>query len=460
MKTKRTSTDKQGSKRASKPDSVTSNEHGEGFDYIEEDLWPLARPIDTLKPDPANVRAHGERNKAEIRASLAEFKQRLPVVVREATMTIEAGNGRWSEAKALGWTHIAAVVVDDDALSAMRFAIMDNRSAELAEWEDGDLTRALEAIREEAGTLSGTGFDMDELDEMIAKQAADVGDTGTEGEDDAHPPAADPVTVVGDLWVVGGHRVLCGDCTDVAAVDRLMGGGTFDVMFTDMPYGVKWEHGKFQTHNKVKPENRFEPIKNDDLQGAELRAFTRAYLDAVRPFGRPSFAWYIFTAPLFEGAEVLFALREAGWHVQAEICWDKLWLVQGRSDYKWKHEKLWYGFVKDGDPHLWNGGNGQTTVWDDIRRIPPKEHPTQKPPELAERALHNSSPHGGAVLDPFGGSGSTAVAAVRTGRRSYTMELDPGYVDTIVARLVEATGEPALLEGDGRTFGQVKKGRR
>lgn len=405
---------------------------------IAEPLRPLVVPIADLNLDAANARRHPEKNMAAIKSSLAQFGQRKPIVVQRKGMIVRAGNGTLAAAKALGWTEIAAVVIDDDNLTAAQFAIADNRTAELAEWDDENLAALLQGMDEAA--RSAVGFDEKDLDALLRELTPPL-------EDDVVPePPAVPATRLGDLWVLGEHRLLCGDSTNGAQVARLLGDAKPFLMVTDPPYGVEYD-----------PEWRKDSGLNDsDSMGKVANDDRVDWTESYRHF--PGHVAYVWHAGRF-AADLVVNLRDAQFDVRAQIIWRKQRFAISRGHYHWQHEPCWYA-VRKGGSSKWCGDRSQSTVWDISNKIEDHTvHSTQKPLECMARPVRN---HGGKkddVYDPFLGSGTTLIACEQLGRRCFGLELDPRYCDVIVSRWEKATGRQAVLGGDGRTFAELSKER-
>lgn len=408
---------------------------------IAEPLRQLAIPIDSLHLDPANARVHGEKNLAAIKASLAQFGQRKPIVVQRAGMIVRAGNGTVTAAKALGWTEIAAVVLDDDNATAAQFAIADNRTAELAEWDPDVLATLLGGMDDV--TKLGLGFDEKDLRELMRGLTP-------EAEQDTVPPVPqNPVTKLGDLWILGQHRLLCGDSTGPENVTRLLAGARPFLMVTDPPYGVNYD-----------PEWRVGAGLNTDeaRSGKVLNDDNASWPGAYKLF--PGDVAYVWHAGVHAGT-VAVDLHASDLLIRGQIIWRKERFAIGRGAYQWGHEPCWYA-VRKGASAKWCGDRSQSTVWD-IKRPQVGEggedmltdHGTQKPVECMARPIRNHGAKDDAVYDPFLGSGTTLIAAEQMGRRCFGLELSPGYCDVIVQRWQAATGCEAVLEGDGRSFAKV-----
>ena len=268
----------------------------------------------------------------------------------------------------------------------------------------------------------------------------------TEGltDEDAVPEVAEhAISVLGDLWVLGNHRLLCGDATVTADVQHLMGGDAADCVFTDPPYNVDYEG---YTEEKLK-------IKGDRMSDAAFRQFLEAAFRSYRGFVKPGASLYVCHPSSWQ-REFQNALESAGFDVRCQIIWGKNTFAWGFGRYKFQHEPIFYAHVA-GQKDPWYGDKSQTTLWQEKKPAANRLHPTMKPVELIERALRNSSKAGDIVVDLFGGSGSTLIGCERSGRHGRLMELDPKYADVIVRRWQEYTGKPAVLDADGRPFDEI-----
>jgi DNA modification methylase len=399
---------------------------------IVADLERLAFPVDSLTPLPGNPRRGDVQAVAR---SYATFGQRKPIVARrqgEGGIVI-AGNHQLAAAQQLGWTHIAVVWVDDDDITAKAFALADNRTADLGSYDDCDLLAMLQAVHDaDAALFASTAYDEHALAELIGSlQTLENAGRDTEpGE-----PPAEPVTKTGDLILLGGHRLLCGDSTAASDVQRLMDGALAGCMWTDPPYGVDY----------VGKTAEALTIRND--RGGEIEtlvsgAFVLA-LAALEPgagvyCAHPAGVQGLLFARLFDEA---FCLRQG-------LVWNKGQMVLGHCDYHYSHEPILYGYTpgpgrRGRGGEGWYGDNSQTSVIEVPKPSASTEHPTSKPVELIERCLCNSTPAGGGVLDLFAGSGSTLIACENLARRSFVMEIDPAYCDVIVDRFERHTGQTA-----------------
>jgi site-specific DNA-methyltransferase (adenine-specific) len=387
-------------------------------------LQALAVPIATLHPDPANARKHNDKNLDAIKASLAKFGQRKPVVVQREGMIVRAGNGTLAAAKALGWTEVAAVVLDDDNATASQFAIADNRTAELAEWDNETLGLLLDGMDQEI--RNSIGFDEADFNELmdglVPKEAT---------QDEVPETPADPITKPATLWVMGNHRLLCGDSTRPEDVKRLMDGKRPDLLLTDPPYNVDYEGG-----NGLK-------IANDSMPDQQFRQFLTAAFRCAFDTLKPGASFYIWHADS-EGFNFRTAVVECGQKVRQCLIWAKNALVMGRQDYQWQHEPCLYGW-KEGAAHGWYADRKQTTLLHFEKPKANDQHPTMKPVELFGYLIGNSTAPQGLVYDPFLGSGTSVIAAEQLGRACYGLELSPAYCDVIVKRWETLTGKKAVL---------------
>ena len=384
--------------------------------------------ITELSLDPSNVRKHGRKNLDAIKASLRKFGQQKPIVV-DAKGIVLAGNGTLAAAKELGWTEIEIVRTQLEGVEATMFAIADNRTAELAEWEDS-LADVLKALAKADVDLAELGFD----ENALSKISSDlVGDP----EIDAEPQLdkADELRVKwnvesGQLWQLGEHRLLCGDSTKAFDLEKLMIGEKAALWITDPPYNVAYEGGTGLT------------IQNDDMDDSSFRAFlVAAYraADAVMNEGAVFYVWHADS----EGFNFRGAAHDIGWKVRQCLIWVKSSLVMGRQDYQWKHEPCLYGW-KEGASHFWASDRKQTTVLEFNKPKRNGEHPTMKPIELFSYQIQNSSKTGDVILDSFGGSGTTLIACEQLKRKARIMELDAKYVAVILQRWADATGKTPI----------------
>lgn len=384
--------------------------------------------LSQLTPDPNNARSHDQKNLDAIAGSLREFGQRKPIVITQDNI-IAAGNGTVEAAKSLGWTEIEAVRVpaDWDADRIKAFALADNRSAELAAWDVKVLNAQLMELVELDFDIQEIGFEMPQVLELE-----------TQEEEELPEPPADPVTKLGYVWQLGEHRLICGDSLELGTYDKLLGEEKADMVWTDPPYGVSYV-GK--TKDAL-------TIENDTLNPAELESFLRDAFTSIFASTRPGACWYV-AAPsgnLFQSFSIPLSELDVWKHT---LVWVKDVLVMGRADYHYRHESIFYGWTP-GAAHQPPADRKQDSVWEVNKPRANKVHPTMKPVELITRAIQNSSRVGEIVLDSFGGSGSTLIAAEQTKRKARLIELDPKYCDVIVQRWEALTGLKAKLVNDSR----------
>ena len=403
-------------------------------DRIEQ--WPLAK----LLPYARNARVHSDQQVAQIAASIAEFGFANPILAGSDGVIV-AGHGRLAAARKLGLDTVPVVVLDHLTPTQRRaLVITDNRLAENASWDEAMLRVELDALREDAFDLSLTGFDADELADLLAgEETTTAGST----DDDAVPEAPEtPVSRLGDVWLLGPHRVLCGDATDPASYDALLGNERVQLIWSDPPYGVNYANS---AKDKLRGTHR--PILNDDL-GDDFGPFLQAALTPM--LARCDGAVYISMSSS-ELDTLQAAFRAAGGKWSTFIIWAKNTFTLGRADYQRQYEPILYGW-REGARRHWCGDRDQGDVWQIAKPHRNDLHPTMKPVELVERCIRNSSRPGDLVLDCFGGSGTTLIAAEKTGRVARLMELDPQYCDVIVRRWQQRSGKQATRESDGVPF--------
>lgn len=403
-------------------------------DKIEQ--WPTAK----LLPYARNARTHSEDQVAQIAASIAEFGFTNPILAGSDGVIV-AGHGRLAAAQKLGLAVVPVVVLDHLSPTQRRaLVIADNRIAENAGWDDAMLRIEIAALQDDDFDVSLTGFDADALAELMA---GDEPDGEGETDDDAVPEMSEtPISRPGDVWVLGGHRLLCGDSTVAESYDRVLGGKPVDMVFTDPPYNVNYANS---AKDKMRGKDR--AILNDNL-GDGFYDFLLAALTPIIGNCRGG----IYVAMSSSELDVLqAAFRAAGGKWSTFIIWAKNTFTLGRADYQRQYEPILYGWPEGTQRH-WCGDRDQGDVWNIKKPQKNDLHPTMKPVELVERAIRNSSRPGNVVLDPFGGSGTTLIAAEKSGRLARLIELDPKYADVIVRRWQEWTGKQATREQDGALF--------
>ena len=382
------------------------------------------RPLDAVRPYANNPRQNDDAGEA-VAESIRRFGFRQPIVV-DADGVIVAGHTCFRAAQRLGLATVPVHVATDltpDEVRAYRLA--DNKTAELASWDDAMLSIELDALRGAGIDWTLLGFDEEELAKLLAP-------AGTEGltDPDAVPEKpADPITKAGDLWLLGKHRLLCGDSTSATDVARLLDGAIPSLMVTDPPYGVEYDPEWRMDAGLTGNTSRMGKVMNDDRAD---------WTEAWKLF--PGDVAYVYHAGVF-ASTVQQSLERAGFAIRAQIIWAKDRLALSRGDYHWQHEPCWYAVREGGKGHR-TDDRTQTTLWS----IPARDdaghgHGTQKPVECMERPVRNHLAD--LVYEPFAGSGTTVIACERTGRTCMAMELDPGYCDVVVRRWEDFTGRKA-----------------
>lgn len=360
-----------------------------------------------------------------VAASIKEFGFKVPVVIDKDGMIV-AGHTRYKAAKKLKINEIPCIVADDltgEQIKAFRLA--DNKVGELADWDFDLLSDELDGIFNI--DMAEFGFDLD-----IPGEDKEV----VEDDFDASPPE-EPLSKYGQIYKLGRHKLMCGDSTKNEDVRKLVGGVQVDLLLTDPPYNVDYE-GK--TKDKLK-------IQNDKMDDEKFREFLRSAFFCADSVMKPGAVFYIWHADS-EGYNFRGACRDVGWEVRQCLIWKKNSMVMGRQDYQWKHEPCLYGW-KGGAGHLWAADRKQTTILEFDRPTQSTLHPTMKPIALFDYQIRNNTKGGDIVLDLFAGSGTTIMACEQNGRTAYCMEYDPRYIDVIIKRWEDFTGQKAeMIEGD------------
>ena len=377
-------------------------------------------PLKNLKPYENNPRKNDDAVKY-VAESIKEFGFKVPIVI-DKNNVIVAGHTRYKAAKKLKMSEVPCIIADDltdEQIKAFRLA--DNKVAEKAEWDFDLLNAELDDIID---------LDMELFGFEDALQ--DDAEEAVEDEFEVELPA-EPKSKLGDIYQLGDNRLMCGDSTVLEDVEKLMGGVQADMLLTDPPYNVNYE-GK--TKDKLKIKN--DKMDNDNFRQFLIDAFSNA--DMVM---KPGAVFYIWHADS-EGYNFRGACFDVGWTVRQCLIWNKNSMVMGGQDYQWKHEPCLYGW-KEGAGHLWASDRKQTTVINFDKPTRNDMHPTMKPIPLFDYQIKNNTKGGDVVLDLFGGSGTTIMACEQNGRRGYSMEYDPRYVDVIVDRWEKFTGAKAVL---------------
>jgi len=390
-------------------------------------------------PYARNSRTHSEAQVAKIAASIKEFGFLNPIIA-DGENGIIAGHGRVMAAQKLGLDTLPVIEASHlTRAQKQAYILADNRLALDAGWDNDLLRIELQDLDALDFDLALTGFDTDEIANFLVEE--------TEGltDEDAVPDApAVPVTVEGDVWLLGRHRLMCGDSTSFEHMEVLTQGQIVDMWLTDPPYNLAYEGC---TKDKL-------TIQNDKMEDEPFRQFLRDAYVAADSVMKPGAVFYIWHADS-EGYNFRGACHDVGWQVRQCLIWKKQTMVLGGQDYHWKHEPCLYGW-KSGSGHLWATDRKQTTILEFDKPSRNKEHPTMKPVELFEYQMLNNTKGGDQVLDSFAGSGTTAVACEKHGRCARMMEIEPKYCDVIITRWQEFTGQKATLESTGQTYAELQ----
>ena len=399
--------------------------------------WSLQRLIPYAK----NARTHDDTQVSQIAGSIAEFGFVNPILVGDDNVII-AGHGRLMAAQQLGLDTVPVIVLNHLTEAQRRaLVIADNKIAENAGWNDELLKLELEELGDLGFDLDLIGFSDEALDELLGNNEQ----SGESDENEIPEVEDEPVSRHGDVWVLGNHRLLCGDSTSKQDLEKLMSGELADMAFTDPPYNVDYGNN---AKDKMRGKDR--RIMNDNL-GDDFYQFLKDALTNLLSVTKG--ACYIAMSSS-ELDTLQKAFRDAGGKWSTFIVWAKNTFTLGRSDYQRQYEPILYGW-REGNDHFWCGARDQGDVWFFNKPVKNDLHPTMKPVELVERALRNSSKSRDIVLDLFGGSGSTLIACEKTGRAARLIELDPKYVDVIVRRWQDYSGEQAIRESDELSFDRV-----
>ncbi len=381
------------------------------------------REISSLLPYPGNARTHSQEQVAQIAASIKEFGFNNPILIDEENGII-AGHGRLEAAKLLGFSTAPTIELAHLTPAQRKaYIIADNKLALNAGWDIETLKAEIEGLQELDFDLSLTGFDDSELAGLLDKTE------GLTDPDDVPETPENPITELGDVWQLGRHRLVCGDCTDPLVVDKCLEGVSPHLMVTDPPYGVDYDPSWRAKAGVNKNTEKMGKVENDDRAD---------WGEAWSLF--PGSVAYVWHGGLHAGT-VAESLETNGFSIRSQIIWSKDRFALSRGDYHWQHEPCWYAVR---DTAGWAGDRSQSTIWSiKSRDDSGVGHGTQKPVECMKRPIENNSSPGQAVYEPFSGSGTTIIAAEMTGRCCYAIELNPTYVDVAVKRWEEFTGEKA-----------------
>ncbi len=378
-------------------------------------------PRKDLKPDDAEY--------IKIKNSIVKFGFVSPLVINK-DMTVIGGHQRLKVLKDLGITEVECIVVDLDKTNEKALNIALNKIQ--GDWDEDKLEALLQELKLEEFDMNLTGFDFDEVDEILN----DINGTKEDNfdVDSAYEEIEEPITKPGDIWILGNHRLMCGDSTHKDDIMRLMNNQDADMLLTDPPYNVDYV-GK--TAEALK-------IKNDNMDDNQFYEFLKKVFENMYIVTKEGASIYVFHADT-EGINFRKAFKDAGFKLAECLIWKKDCFVMGRQDYQWQHEPVLYGW-KEGKAHYFINDRTQSTILEFDRPKQSTLHPTMKPIELIAKLIKNSSKENDIILDLFGGSGSTTIAAEQLNRKCYTMELDPKYCDVIVKRWETMTNREAILE--------------
>jgi DNA modification methylase len=393
-------------------------------------------PIAALIPYARNARTHSDAQVSQIAGSIREFGFTNPVLIG-ADNDIIAGHGRVMAARVLKLDTVPCIRLGHlNELQRRAYVLADNRIALNSGWDEAMLALELTELLVDGLNLESLGFATDELAAMFSQPVE-----GKTDPDDVPDVQSTPVSAVGDIWLLGGHRIACGSCTDAHTVEAVLAGSKPHLMVTDPPYGVEYSAAWRDDALGGKDGGRATGKVENDGQAD--------WSDAWALF--PGDVAYVWHSERFSPS-VAGSLNESDFEMRNLIVWAKSQLVIGRGHYHSQHETCWYAVRKGATGH-WHGDRKQTTLWS-IPKPQKSEtgHSTQKPIECMKRPIENNSAPGDLVYEPFSGSGTTIIAAEMTGRKCMAIELNPAYVDVAIRRWQDFTGKLATLESDGRTF--------
>lgn len=394
-----------------------------------DDLKIIYKEVDELIPYVNNPRNNKNAVDA-VASSIKNFGFKVPIVV-DRENEIVTGHTRLLAAKKLGMSEVPVVVADDLSDAEVKaFRLADNKVSELADWDWSLLEAELDDLED-----LDLEFDMEEFGFDLLTESGEYTDVLEDEFDDELPVQGK--TKSGNVWILGKHRLMCGNSLDSEDVNKLMRGERADLLLTDPPYNINYQGA---TKEKL-------TIQNDSMGDEEFREFLTNAFSCADSVMKPGASFYIWHAES-EGYNFRGSLRDVGWQVRQCIIWNKSQITLGRQDYQWKHEPCLYGWTEGGS-HSWYSDRKQTTVLNFDKPLRNGEHPTMKPVELFAYLIENSSKKGDAVLDLFGGSGTTLIACEQLGRNAFIMELDEKYCDVIINRWEQLTGREAVLESKG-----------
>ncbi len=413
-------------------------------------------PIASLYANPANPRIN-DPAVPHVAASIRRFGWRQPIVAKRSGEVI-AGNTRLKAAHELKLAEVPVVWFEGTDLDATAYAIADNRTHEYSSWDEPALAKLLETLRVEE-SLEGVGYSSDDIDALLESLAGDVDPRELDDPGPEAPPEQ-PVSRVGDLWILGDHKLLCGDSTRAADVERILGGERATLLSTDPPYCVNYTGNDRPIHDG-KPSGKDWSAVYREVDIKDLGAFLDGMFSACLPFIEPSAAVYLWHAHV-QQPTIAAAFERHELLLHQVIVWVKPTATFGHCYYRWRHEPCAFGWRRGHRPE--HGHGALETVWEidweGKQRIVGNEHPTQKPVRLFEIPMEQHTKAGAIVLEPFSGSGSQLIAAEKLNRRCRAIEIAPAFVDVAVRRFEQATGKSVILDGTNKTFADIAAERR
>ena len=427
------------------------------MEKTKETVFEL-RDVDDLIPYARNARTHSPEQVQKLAGSIKEFGFLNPVVISEDG-GILAGHGRVMAAQKLGIKQVPCVV-ESHLTEAQRkaYILADNRLALDAGWDEEMLAVELKELKVDYDfDMDLLGFSDDELKQFgIDESIEDSFEPTKEPDDEVEVDEnVEPVTELGDVWILGDHRLICGDSRDADVVEKVMAGNKPNLMVTDPPYGVKYDPSTRLRYSDEKNRTGLVVSANKDAKGLVTNDDCSHWKESYSLFGgNVAYVW----CPGSHIDDFMIDLKACGFEISSEIIWNKSQLCFGKCDYHWKHESCLYATRGD---HNWKGGRKQTTVWNSqtIKWAGREERKwgngTQNPIECRKRPIENNSDPGDWVYDPFSGSGTTIIAAEQTGRKCIGIELSPTYCDAICRRFESVTGKKAIRESDGAEFSEL-----